>query len=172
MYRCYHELQKNVIFPFSSENVALFLILGLTELYMGPGSVFSKHMWLQSLDPAEGRRPPVCGKASHSLCPGEPNLQTTAGTLPPTPPWVARASVGVRASQLMVRTSLLARTAPKLGADAAGGRVLGGYCLGALCLPKLATGLSSLASGGSSPSCYSWDPHGDLHYSLVGLSET
>ena len=44
MYRCYHELQKNVIFPFSSENVALFLILGLTELYMGPGSVFSKHM--------------------------------------------------------------------------------------------------------------------------------
>ena len=72
----------------------------------------------------------------------------------------------------MVRTSLLARTAPKLGADAAGGRVLGGYCLGALCLPKLATGLSSLASGGSSPSCYSWDPHGDLHYSLVGLSET
>ncbi|MXQ98384.1 hypothetical protein E5288_WYG007237 [Bos mutus] len=35
------------------QNVALFLILGLTELYMGPGPVFSEHVWLQSLDPAE-----------------------------------------------------------------------------------------------------------------------
>lgn len=70
MYGCYQELEKDVIFPFPSQNVALFLILGLTELYMGPGPVFSEHVWLQSLDPAEVRRPPVCGRASHSLCPG------------------------------------------------------------------------------------------------------
>lgn len=72
--------------------------------------------------------------------------------------------MGARASQLLVRTSLLARSPLQLGAGAAGGRVLGRHRLGALCLPKLATSPSCPASGSSSPSCYSWDPHGDLQY--------
>lgn len=104
MYRCYRELQKNVIFPFSSENVALFLILGLTELYMGPGSVFSKHMWLQSLDPAEGRWPPVCGKASHSLCPGA-SESTCSLSNEAHPVWPGPRSAGV--TWLCLNVSLL-----------------------------------------------------------------
>ena len=150
-------------------------------MYLGASSDHGQAMWLPAghncssppqASSLERQSPGAASCLPHSLCPGEPSLQTTAGTLPVTPPWVARASVGARASQLVVRTSLLARSTPKLGAGTAGGRVLGGHCLGALCLPKLATGSSCLASGGSIPSCCSWDSHADLHYFLLGLSET
>lgn len=94
MYRCYQELEKDVIFPFSSENVALFLILGLTELYMGLGPVFTEHVWLQSMDPAEGCRPPVCGRASHSLCPGA-SRSTSSLSNEAHPVWPGPRSAGV-----------------------------------------------------------------------------
>ena len=94
MYRCYQELEKDVIFPFSSENVALFLILGLTELYMGLGPVFTEHVWLQSMDPAEGCRPPMCGRASHSLCPGA-SRSTSSLSNEAHPVWPGPRSAGV-----------------------------------------------------------------------------
>lgn len=70
MYRCYQELEKDVIFPFSSENVALFLILGLTELYMGLGPVFTEHVWLQSMDPARGAGPLCVAERLTACIPG------------------------------------------------------------------------------------------------------